>query len=171
MRADRWAKLSEEDKQKVLEYNKKYSKANREKVRYWNKKWYNKVKGIVQSEESLLEYSKRWHRQDYTRCPHKYMLKYAKARAVRKDLPIDIDLQWCIDNTPEVCPILGVKLVWLSGDYAPSIDRKVPELGYTKDNCWVISSKANKMKWDATHEELLAFCVGILRLEKEGKLR
>lgn len=37
---------------------------------------------------------------------------------------------------------------------SPSIDRIIPELGYVRGNIAVISMRANKLKSDATSEEL-----------------
>lgn len=39
-------------------------------------------------------------------------------------------------------------------DDSPSIDRIIPELGYTKGNIRVISNRANLLKSNATIEEL-----------------
>ena len=52
--------------------------------------------------------------------------------------------------------------------YCPSIDRIIPSLGYIKENIQIMSALANKMKWDASTDELRAFCEGYLRLLKEG---
>ena len=35
----------------------------------------------------------------------------------------------------------------------PSLDRLVPEKGYVKGNCFIISNKANRMKQDNTLED------------------
>ena len=62
---------------------------------------------------------------------------------------------------PDVCPILGIPLEWgntKNKEYSPSIDRIDSSKGYTKDNIWVISTKANVMKNNATFEEILRFC-------------
>lgn len=37
---------------------------------------------------------------------------------------------------------------------SPTIDKIIPNLGYVKGNVWVISAKANRMKSNATVEEL-----------------
>lgn len=54
--------------------------------------------------------------------------------------------------------------------YSPSIDRKDSSKGYIKGNVWVISSIANRMKWNATKEQLLTFCQGVLSLEGRDAL-
>jgi hypothetical protein len=88
----------------------------------------------------------------------KYLLKYAKSRALKKNLEfslIESDI-----TIPDLCPIM--KQPMTSKRYRPSIDRIDPSKGYTKDNIRVISSLANSMKWDSTKEELIQFCNSIL---------
>lgn len=63
---------------------------------------------------------------------------------------------------PVICPILGV-VMERPGRYAPSLDRKDPSKGYTPDNIWVISKLANRMKNDATEEELGLFAQWLLK--------
>jgi hypothetical protein len=58
---------------------------------------------------------------------------------------------------PEYCPALGMKLVVSDdrvGDCSPSLDRINPELGYIKGNVAVISHRANRIKNNATANEL-----------------
>jgi hypothetical protein len=58
---------------------------------------------------------------------------------------------------PITCPILGIPLKCNAGkadDNSYSIDRIDNSLGYTIDNIQVISLRANKLKSDATVEEL-----------------
>jgi hypothetical protein len=58
---------------------------------------------------------------------------------------------------PGVCPILGIPIV-IDGkgqrDDCPSADRRIPELGYVKGNVRIVSMKANRIKNNATLEEL-----------------
>ena len=67
---------------------------------------------------------------------------------------------------PTNCPILGVKLDLTKGSgykqYAPSIDRIDSSKGYVKGNVWIMSALANRMKQEATPEQLRAFATGIL---------
>ena len=58
---------------------------------------------------------------------------------------------------PDICPMLGIKLFTgngVLGDNSPTLDRIDSTLGYTKDNIQVISYRANRIKNDATVEEL-----------------
>jgi hypothetical protein len=57
-----------------------------------------------------------------------------------------------------VCPILGLKLFSgnnMAQDCSPSLDRLVPNKGYVKGNCFIISNKANRMKQDNTLEDFM----------------
>jgi hypothetical protein len=66
---------------------------------------------------------------------------------------------------PECCPIFGIKLqrgvhseTKRKGpaDCSPSVDRIIPELGYVKGNVIVVSHLANRIRNDATPEQIHA---------------
>lgn len=80
----------------------------------------------------------------------------AKYRA--KKLGLMCDLHFTDINIPDVCPILGLPLYKGTdclSDNSPTLDRIDSAGGYTKDNVWVISHRANRLKNDAaTPEEL-----------------
>ena len=90
-----------------------------------------------------------------TRNPKKFMVQCAKGRAKKAGVPFSItDEDFEI---PEFCPVLGIKLE--SGtkkyhDNSPSLDRVVPELGYVPGNIVVMSFRANRIKGDASVEEM-----------------
>lgn len=81
-----------------------------------------------------------------------------KARCKRDGIIFDIspdDLY-----IPKVCPVFGKPLSKKfppSSKMLPSVDRIVPENGYTRGNIAVISRQANTMKNRATRLELLCF--------------
>jgi hypothetical protein len=80
----------------------------------------------------------------------------AKTRARQKGVPFDISVADI--HIPDKCPVLGIPLVWgdrLSNN-TPSVDRVIPEKGYVKGNCVVISMKANRLKNNASEEDLRA---------------
>ncbi len=73
---------------------------------------------------------------------------------------------------PETCKYLGITIDYrrasergaLRSQDAPSIDRINPAIGYVPGNIQVISDLANRMKQDATIEQLIEFAKGVLRV-------
>lgn len=87
-----------------------------------------------------------------------YLWKTCKERAKKYNIPFSITVEDII--VPELCPLLEIPLVINMGkasDNSPTIDKIVPELGYTKGNVKIISRKANWMKSNATKKELQTF--------------
>jgi len=91
----------------------------------------------------------------YRAKPAKIMIQSAKFRARRDNVPFSIKESDIV--IPDVCPVLGIKLVAgdrHNHDYAPTLDKIIPELGYVAGNIIVISHRANLIKSNATVEEL-----------------
>ena len=83
-----------------------------------------------------------------------YCMYYgARKRAMQQGLPFSIvpsDI-----NIPQVCPVLGITLSQTGPrDTRPSLDRIVPARGYVVGNVHVVSFRANRIKSDATPDEL-----------------
>jgi hypothetical protein len=103
-------------------------------------------------------------REEFIRSYVKHMVRHAEIRAARKGIEFNITEEDII--IPEKCPLLEVPLeIGTKNDYeySPSLDRKDNTKGYTKDNIWIISKKANSMKNSATTDELDRFCKNVLR--------
>jgi len=123
------------------EYSRKWWQANKEKYR-----------------ERRAIYEKEY------RIAHRAHSMFVKTKYRANKLGLAFDLEDGDIVIPEVCPILGVAFK-APGRYAPTIDRKVPSLGYTKGNVWVVTKLANRMKNDATQEELERFGEWIKQLK------
>ncbi len=82
------------------------------------------------------------------------MLRHAKDRAIKKG--IEFSITKADIPVPETCPLLDIKLSATDGipDTRPSIDRIDPALGYVKGNVWVVSTRANQIKSNASWQEL-----------------
>ncbi len=94
----------------------------------------------------------------------------AKKRSKQTGILFDIDMDDVI--IPERCPILGVPLKNHRGSPgpgpdSPTIDRIIPDKGYTKGNIQIISLRANIMKSDATPTQLRLFAKWVLESHPE----
>lgn len=82
--------------------------------------------------------------------------KVAQRRAHKRGIIFNITHEDI--NIPKVCPLLGIPLYRSKGrlfhDNSPSLDRIIPELGYVKGNIQVISFRANRIKCNASLEEI-----------------
>ena len=81
------------------------------------------------------------------------MLRAARSRASKRGLPFNLTVEDF--QIPERCPALGIEIT-LDGDRdsSPSLDRVVPPMGYVRGNVIVLSTRANRIKNDATAHEL-----------------
>ena len=85
-------------------------------------------------------------------------MQAAKSRAKKAGIPFDLDFE---DILPlhKHCPALGIP-VRLDRDKihdgSPSLDRVIPALGYVKGNAIVISHRANRIKTNASWQEIEA---------------
>tara|TARA_R100000315_G_C5233914_1_gene145005 strand:- start:1823 stop:2689 length:867 start_codon:yes stop_codon:yes gene_type:complete len=85
----------------------------------------------------------------------KRMFLAARGRAKSKGLPFTLNEEDVV--IPDKCPVFGIDIDVGAAKYAPnipSIDRVVPELGYTKENIRIVCYRANRLKNNASFEEL-----------------
>lgn len=124
-----------------------------QKAYYLNNKEYvkSKVKEYNQNNKKSIAIRKAIYYRDTIKSR---IIYEAKRRAVELNVPFNISEEDII--IPKVCPVLGIELFIGSDNFetSPSLDRVVPELGYVKSNINVISHRANRIKTDASLEEL-----------------
>lgn len=81
-----------------------------------------------------------------------------KSSATKRNIQFDLTVVELNNlSFPIVCPVLGIPLHYNRGiakDDSYSVDRIDSTLGYTIDNIEVISLRANKLKSDATMQEI-----------------
>jgi hypothetical protein len=148
-RRQKYAALSEEEKEKLREVTRHYSKKHREELNEWAKE-YRKT-----HPEWTRGAQKRARQNLKAKSPERFIWIETKKRAKKRHIPFSIDVFDIV--IPKVCPILGIELSFGIGtahDASPSLDRIVPSKGYVKGNCFIISSKANRMKQENTLEDL-----------------
>jgi len=114
----------------------------------------HKAKVKEYRQNNLKQYAEK-QAQYYDDNPDKYLVIVAKTRAKKNGIPFDLKAE---DITvPTHCPVLGIPLSRGTKGFhesSPSLDRIIPEKGYVKGNVIVVSFKANRMKQNATVEEL-----------------
>ena len=86
------------------------------------------------------------------------MVRNARSRAKKNRLPFALTVADI--HIPDRCPVLGLRLKSnrgskCAGDNSPSLDRIVPEKGYVSGNVIVVSNLANRIRNNATVEQLL----------------
>lgn len=100
----------------------------------------------------------------------KRMLAGARNRAKQNGLMFN--LNYADIKVPNLCPVLKIPLIPSDGegltDNSPSLDKRVPHLGYVKGNVTVISMLANRIKTNATAAQILAVALYTLQIEKEN---
>lgn len=107
------------------------------------------------------------------RNPKRYIWTRAKGRAAADNIPFTITE--ADFDIPEYCPIFpNLKLAFSSGratrpDNIPTLDRLVPALGYVPGNVAVISMRANRLKSDASKQDLEAIVAWMTKRENEVK--
>ena len=137
----------EQYKQEVSKRNKEWRKNNKEKLRQY------------ENSTARKQFHSQWVKTKRKEEPHRFIYYSAKHRAKKSGIPFDITHDDVINIYPidGKCPILGLELqpnLGKTQDNSPSLDRLVPEKGYIKNNIIVISHRANRIKNNATLEEL-----------------
>lgn len=132
---------------------------NLETTRAYHREWSRKHADAIaakrrtpEGREKQRSASKRYREKN----PEADMLRIVKSSAKRKGLAFNLTIEDII--IPTVCPVLGIELFkdGSKGAHTPSVDRIKPELGYVKGNILIISLLANRIKTNATVEQINA---------------
>lgn len=84
-------------------------------------------------------------------------LSASRARAKKSGLEHTLTHGWLVANAPAACPLLEEPLQYnntRTASFSPAVDRIDNEQGYTPENCWVVSMIANRIKTNATLEQI-----------------
>lgn len=138
------------------EYDKQYYQKNKEKLKAYSFEYRkNNPEKIKETSDKYRESSRELS-----------LYASAKQRARKQKLDFSITVSDIV--IPTHCPYLGIELTNTLHNGRiqtnSSLDRIDSSKGYTKENIQVISDLANKMKQNATEEQLILFAKGILKL-------
>jgi hypothetical protein len=147
-RRDKYALLSDEEKERRQQVSRAYGQAHRKELN-------EKAKEFRRANPHYKELQKKYRKQHKQFHPEENIWRETKKRARQRQIPFNIEVADII--IPKMCPITGIELSFGVGvvhDGSPSLDRIIPDKGYVKGNCFIISSKANRMKQENTLEDL-----------------
>ena len=155
------------DPEDARKYRRANLKRRRENLRAWHRKhpgkhmeYYRRSKA-KDPKRFLAAARRRGHKWNLLH-PEIKLLVAARKRAGYSGCPFNIEVSDVV--IPEYCPIFNIPLRHASGKprhNSPSLDKIIPEKGYTKGNVWVISWKANRLKNDASPEELMRLAIAV----------
>lgn len=148
---------------------------------------------ICKEEKELTEFTKYQHSkdklhvmcrpclsihkaEDYKKNWFTYQARLKKAECKKKGLDYNISAEYLKSIWTDTCPIYKVPFVRFdkSHSHSPALDRLDPSKGYVKGNLAYISSRANRIKYDATADELkliLDFIEGATTIPKGSTLK
>jgi len=141
---------AETAKEKKARLDKEYREKNAERINA------RRAKYREENREAIRQRAREYYREH----PECFVLHNIKTRAKKQGVPFDLTEEDLV--VPEFCPVLGIRLERSTNpkggvtDCAPTVDRLIPELGYVKNNIIIVSHKANRIKNNATVEELEA---------------
>jgi hypothetical protein len=100
------------------------------------------------------------------------LLTGARYRSRKHNLECDLDLPWILERVSRgFCEVTGLPFVFDPDEperpgaraFSPSLDRKDPSKGYTKDNTQVVVWVYNGAKGSNTHEDVLKMAEALCR--------
>lgn len=105
-----------------------------------------------------------------------YQARLKKSECKKKGLPFDLTSDYLKSIWTDNCPVFERPFVRFdkTEDMSPALDRIIPSLGYVKGNVVYISARANRIKYDASVDELrqvLLFVEGATTISKESTLK
>ena len=134
-----------------------------------NEYWQDPEKHRARSRSSDKHIKNLLERDRRLADPRANMLRAAKERAKKHGIAFGLT----IDDiaVPDYCPALGLRLTVGEGkqcDASPSLDRLDSSKGYVPGNVWVISLKANRIKTNATANEIRRVADALDALANKG---
>jgi hypothetical protein len=163
-------------KEQTHQYNQKYYEQNKEKIKqdaltYYKENKEKVLTGVREYREENRELILKNGKDYYRRNLKKRLVNAARARSKKSGLEFNLTANDF--EIPETCPLLGITLFVAEGRKtvkfnSASLDRIDSSKGYTKDNVWIISFKANTMKSNSTLDEFTLMASNWNTLNKKG---
>lgn len=148
------------NKEKIRKQQREAYQRNKEQRLQKQKEYYeaNKEKSLERNRKSRLENPDKWveYRTRFNEAhPLISLLGNCRRRARDGKFPCTITLEYLESlPIPTTCPVLGITIDNTIREQTISLDKIIPELGYVPGNVVFVSIRANRLKSDASLEEL-----------------
>lgn len=144
----------ERNKKEVIERARLWAESNKDRKRQISKKYEDANRD--KKSAGQIRYRKT--------NPLKYLLRLARRRSAERGIEFGISLDDL--HIPQFCPLLGIPIDPFSElqDLHPSIDRLDNDKGYVPGNVMIISHRANRIKADASADELMLMSINLVTL-------
>lgn len=119
-----------------------------------------KVKSYNFCNECFNDKKRQTYKRGMERNPFHRRLIKLKAHCKSEDIKCDLDAEYLASIWTGICPVFGTQLFFSrngikdKADNCADLDRFNPELGYVKGNVSWISTRANRIKYNASIQEL-----------------
>jgi len=104
------------------------------------------------------ECRKKEARKSYKSNPFVTLIRCKRAECKKKDIPFDLTVEYLKQIWTGFCPIDGSSISigakHPAAHKSAHLDRLIPEKGYTIGNVFFLSSRMNRLKYNASVEEL-----------------
>lgn len=114
----------------------------------------------------------KWNKAHYNVSRLYNIINSCRTRAIKKGIEFTLTYRWFIDKATKVgiCEDTGIPfnhdpptIKGKNHPFAPSIDRRDPNKGYTEDNCKVVVWIHNRAKGDDDLGILYYYCKEVVR--------
>lgn len=130
----------------------KYYANNKEKCMQWSAQWKDSLKARANAGDM--------------QAMAQYLMSSVSGRAKRTGIEFSLVPEDLHIPPDLLCPVFGIRMQIATkqsnNPHSPSVDRIDPSMGYVKGNVQVISMLANRMKNNATKDQLHAFAIWAL---------
>lgn len=171
-----WREAHQRNREKRLSRMKTYHASHREEHKTYMRERHQRIREEDNQRRLAHHYAnqeqanqKRRKNDQMSRltAPWKKLLRGAARRAAKKNVPFFLTERWASNRWTGQCEVTGLPFsLGQRGSgpkrLSPSIDRIVPELGYTPENCRFVLWQVNAFKYDGTDAEMLEIARAIV---------
>ena len=117
----------------------------------------------------LLARNKRERHESWLTSRAYIFLGAARRRAAKQNVPFTVPMEWIRDRLrTNVCEMTGIRfrgsgVIGMRCNRSPSLDRRVPALGYTPENCRMVLWCYNAAKGSGTDQDVVDMAEALLR--------